>query len=252
MTADDLVSLDRDRRAAGEPSAHGHLVREHSPDGAECRIAYSHCTAEEIDGVIRDEVLRADSGGYTLEWKLYGHDTPPGLADRLLAAGFEPNDEESVLVLPVSDSALAAFDAPGYEIRRVHDAAGVHDVAEISREIGRTNTEEERRRLETALRDTPDRLSVHVAYVEGEPVACGRIYFKENSDVAELAGGRTKTTHRNRGLFTALVATRLREALARGRTLAFVDALPTSEPILRKRGFRFVTSTQPFVYAPRL
>src|SRR5512144_84120 len=108
MTADILVSLDRDRRAAGEPSARGHLVREHSPDGTECRIAYSHCTAEEIDGVIRDEMSRADSGGYTLEWKLYDHDTPPGLADRLLAAGFEPDDEESVLVLPVSDSALAA------------------------------------------------------------------------------------------------------------------------------------------------
>jgi hypothetical protein len=60
------------------------------------------------------------------------------------------------------------------------------DVAAISREIGRTNVEEEQGRLALALRDTPDQMSVHVAYIDGEPVACGRIYFKENSDFAEL------------------------------------------------------------------
>ncbi len=38
--------------------------------------------------------------------------------------------------------------------------------------------------------------------------------------------------------------------MARNRTHAFVDALPTSEPILLKRGFQFVTHTQPFMYEP--
>jgi predicted GNAT family acetyltransferase len=173
------------------------------------------------------------------------------LRDRLLAAGFEPDAVESVLVLPLNEAALGAFDTPEYEIRRVHDTDGLDDVAHISSEIGRTNAEAEKHQLALALRDTPDELSVHVAYVDGEPVACGRIHFWKNSDFAELAGGRTTTTHRNRGLFTALVAARLHEALARNRTHVFVDALPTSEPILRKRGFQFVTDTQPFGYDPR-
>ncbi|MCH0567569.1 MULTISPECIES: hypothetical protein [unclassified Streptomyces] len=43
---------------------------------------------------------------------------------------------------------------------------------------------------------------------------------------------------------------RLREARDRGRTHAFVDARPTSEPVLRGRGFELVTWTRPFVYAP--
>jgi len=250
MTADILRSLDRERRAIGEPSPRAGVVREHSPDGSECRIVYSHCTAEEIEDVIRDEISRAESDDYTVEWKVYGHDAPPQLRDCLLAAGFEPDALESLLVLPVNEEALAVFDAPAYEIKRIQDAEGLNGVADIAREIGRTNVEEEKHQLASVLRDTPSELSVHVAYVDGEPVACGRIHFKENSGFAELAGGRTKTTHRNRGLFTALVAARLREALARNRTHVFVDALPTSELILRKMGFQFVTHTQPFVYEP--
>jgi predicted acetyltransferase len=66
----------------------------------------------------------------------------------------------------------------------------------------------------------------------------------------KLAGGRTVTTHRRRGLFTALVGSRLREAASRGCTHAFVDALPTSEPILTKLGFTSLTSTQPYTYEP--
>jgi predicted GNAT family acetyltransferase len=62
-----------------------------------------------------------------------------------------------------------------------------------------------------------------------------------------LAGGRTSPAYRRRGLFTAVVGARLREAAARGRTHVFVDALPTSEPILLRRGFEFVALTQPFV-----
>jgi hypothetical protein len=248
VTDDILMSLDRKRRATGEPSPRGGVVREHSPDGSECRIVYSHCTAEEIEDVVRHEIARAELGDCRLEWKVYGHDAPPNLEECLLDAGFEPEALESVLVLAVNEEAVAAFDAPSCEIKRIHDVEGLNDVAHIASEIGRTDVEEEKHRLASVLRDTPDELSVHVAYVDGEPVASGRIHLIENSSFAELAGGRTKTTHRNRGLFTALVASRLREALARDRTHVLVDALPTSEPILRKRGFQFVTHTQPFVY----
>ncbi|QUH00026.1 GNAT family N-acetyltransferase [Saccharopolyspora erythraea] len=204
----------------------------------------------DTDAVIRDETTRADAHGYALEWKLYGHDEPADLADRLLAAGFRPDAAETVLALPLTDASASAFTAPAYDIRRVHDADGLDAVVEISREIGRTGAEEEKHRLAAVLRETPREMSVHVAYVDGEPVACGRTHFAPGSGLSELAGGRTKTTHRRRGLFTALVAARLHEALARGRTHLVVDALPTSEPILRKRGFHALTRTRPYLYEP--
>jgi hypothetical protein len=250
MIADLLRRLDFERRNDGEPSIKGDVIRERSPDGSECLIVYSHCMPEALDEAIRGEISLAETRKYTLEWKVYSHDSPPNLKDALLAAGFVPMPVESLMVLPVNEETLEAFDAPAYEIKRISDSERLEDVVAISREIGRTNVEEERTRLALTLQNTPDQMSVYVAYVHGEAVACGRIYFKHNSEFAELCGGRTKTTHRNQGLYTALVAKRVREAFERGRKYAFVDALPTSEPILRKRGFQFLAFTQPFVYRP--
>lgn len=250
MGVDILAAIDAERRAAGE-AGRGGVVREHAAGGAECRIAYSRLPAAAADVIIREELALARERGCTLEWKVYGHDLPADLAERLLAAGFTARDPEQVLALPVSERTLAAFVAPaGLVIRRVRDEAGLADYAEIAREIGRRNPEQERARLTSLLRHAPDRMSVYVAFDGRTPVAGGRIHFREGSRCAELAGGRTRTTHRGRGLFTALVGARLAEAGARGCDLVLADALPTSEPILTGRGFRRVTSTRPFVFDP--
>ncbi len=245
-----LAGLDAERRTLGEPSGDGRVVREVSADGAECRIVVTDCPPRELEALVAAERARADRDGYTLEWKTYGHDAAAGLPALLPAAGFAEDDTEKVMVLALSPAVLAGFGG-GHDTRRVTDAAGLEDYAEVSRQIGRRNAAEERDRLAAELAACPGGLSVHVAYVDGEPVACGRLYLKEGSPYAELAGGRTKTTHRRRGLFTALVAARLAEAGERGRGHVFVDALPTSEPILAGRGFEVLTTTTPYVYEPR-
>ncbi|QHW34864.1 GNAT family N-acetyltransferase [Paenibacillus rhizovicinus] len=209
----------------------------------------ANCPPEEIDGLICRERDSAAAGGYTLEWKHYGHDAPEDLPERLVAAGFVPADEEEVLVLALDEASLAAFDDAGrHEIKIVRDEGSLADYAEISREIGRRNAEEERLALALQVQAGTDEMSIHIAYADGEPVACGRVYFRDGGTYAELSGGRTKTAHRRQGHFTSLVASRLRESRDRGRTHAFVDALPTSAPILRKLGFQFVTRTRPFVF----
>jgi hypothetical protein len=248
--ADLLAVIDAERRAAGEATGRGGVVREHVAGGSECRIVYSRLSAEEADDVVREEVTLARDRGYALEWKLYGHDLPADLPERLVAADFEADDREQVLALPLDEAALAAFPVPlGCEIRRVGEA-GLADSAEIAREIARRNPDEERVELAYLLRNAPDAISVYVAYVGGEPVTGGRVHYREGGCCAELAGGRTKTTHRRQGLFSAVVGARLREARARGRELAFTDALPTSEPILTRLGFRRVISTTPYLYHP--
>jgi len=251
VISDVLQTLDAGRQAGGQRGARGDVFREYSSEGAECTITYSHATPEEIDAVIREETSLADARGYTLEWKVYGHDGPPDLKDRLAAAGFEAEPAESVMVLPVTEEALRAFEAPAYDIRRIADRAGLADLVAISRDVGRRNVEEEERRLAAILDRGPEQTSVYVAYVDGEAAACGRIHFNERGEIAELCGGRTRPAHRHHGLYIALVAARLREALARHCAYVLVDALPTSEPTLRKRGFRWVTRTQPFVYRPQ-
>ncbi len=249
VRSDILAVLDAERRAMGTPSPSGDVVVERTEEGSECRIVFASCPAEEIDELIRRERDAAVAGGYSLEWKYYGHDTPVDLPERLVAAGFEAEEEEEeVLVLPLDEASLATFgDVDRYDIRIVRDERDLADYAEVSREIGRRNVEEERRALALKLKESLNEMSIHIAYVDGEPVACGRVYFRTGGSYAELTGGRTKTTHRRQGHFTALVASRLQEARDRGRTHAFVDALPTSAPILRKQGFQFVTRTRPFV-----
>lgn len=248
-TADVLAEIDSHRGASGLPA--DPVVREYVLDGSECRIMYSRLKTDTADDVIREEMALARHHGYVLEWKYYGHDRPTDLSQRLLSAGFRSDDLEQVLVLSVNETTIATFPTPsGCQVRRVEGAKGLADYAEIAREIGRGDCDKERQRLAAILREAPDTLNIYIAYVDEEPSAGGRLHLERGSKCAELAGGRTKTTHRGRGLFTAVVAARLRGGLAVGRQLALIDALPTSEAILIRRGFRRVTSTQPFVYNP--
>jgi GNAT superfamily N-acetyltransferase len=243
-----LRLLDDERRASGERTGISGIVRDRSADGSACQIVHSCCGDHELDAVIQRQCMEADAGGYDLEWKVYGHDRPLTLAERLIAAGFEQGATESVLVLALDDASLAAFTvhAREIEIRRVRDAIGLDHVADIARDVGRPDAEAERQRLARALRHTPEDISVHVAYVDGEPVASGRIHFGVGRRSADLAGGRTRPSYRNRGIFKTLVGSRLREARDRGCTHVFVDALPSSESILRRAGFQLVTSTRPY------
>lgn len=245
--SDFLKILDRERRIAGLREESG-LVREWSPDKSECRIVFAEVPANRIEDIARLECARASTGGYRLEWKVYAHDPLPELAQRLRLAGFKAGESETVLGLELKSVLWPRFDELDYEIRTLHDASAATDVATISTQIGRNRVDSEKRRLGEILREQNTRdISIHVAYVDGEPVSCGRIHYGRMPEVAELAGGRTVTTHRRRGLFTAIIVARLREAAARECRYVFVDALPTSEPILARIGFVALTTTQPFV-----
>jgi N-acetylglutamate synthase-like GNAT family acetyltransferase len=239
-----LRVLDASRRACAPLSEP--IVREWSHDRASCRILLAELTPPRVADAVAEERAMALAGGYASEWKVYSHDQVPGLADALLAAGYTAGDPETVLGMELENIAWRPFTRSSVDVRAVRDEAGLADVATISRAIGRRRVDEEMRELGSVLRERPDALSIYMAYAGGEPVSCGRLHYGQAPAVAELAGGRTIATHRNKGYFTAVVAARLREAAERGCRYVFVDALPTSVAILRKLGFTAVTTTQPF------
>ena len=177
---------------------------------------------------------------------MFGHDQPPRLAERLTAAGFEAGDRELFMVLRADADALARFDLYPCDIRRVTSADGLEAYRMVREEVSGKNGEREVARCLPILQNHPDTMSIYVAYVDGEPAACGRVYFHPDSQFAGLYGGNTREKFRRRGLFTQIVAARIREAMDRGVVNICVDALPTSEPILRKHGFESLTYTQPF------
>lgn len=245
-----LDLLDSERQTVIYPGVTRHsgggLVRDVSADGKSCEIVYSSCSEGEADRVIEHEIQTARSERYELEWKVYGHDRPHCLGERLAAAGLESGEREAFMAFCASNEALDRFGVCHSDIRRVTGREGLEDYRVIREEVCGKGREEEIARYESLLKHHPDNMSVYVAYVDGEPAACGRIYFHESSRFAGLYGGNTRERFRRRGLFTQMVAVRIREALSRGVVKICVDALPTSEPILRKRGFESVTHTQPF------
>ncbi|MBC7806802.1 MAG: GNAT family N-acetyltransferase [Akkermansiaceae bacterium] len=201
-----------------------------------------------MDGIIRGQVQAARSARYELEWKVYGHDQPDCLGERLAAAGFEAGARETFMVFFANDASRDAFGAANADIRRVTDRDGLRDYQIIREEVSGRSCTREVERHASVLENHPNSMSVYVAYVDAEPAACGRVYFHVDSKFAGLYGGSTREGFRKRGLFTQLVAARIREAVSRGIANICVDALPTSEPILRKRGFESVTYTQPFTF----
>ena len=162
--------------------------------------------------------------GY-VEWKYYEHDGPE-LRERLLAAGLEPDDEETVVVAEATSLA-----PPPQDVDLRDDPEAFVELA--------ARVFDERRELE------PGSVAV-VAFVDGEPVSGGRIDFSGQEVFAGLFGGVTLPEFRGRGLYRATVARRAELARERGYRWLYVDALPTSRPILERLGFVAITKTTPF------
>ena len=131
-----LALLDEERQALGASTGRGSIVRESSADGSECRIVYSRCESAALGDIIVDEMARSHKRACTLEWKVYGHDHPPELPERLAEAGFKAADRESVLVLPLPTASL--IPSPPPEIRRYVDDRGLSDHESIARALERS------------------------------------------------------------------------------------------------------------------
>lgn len=163
-----------------------------------------------------------------VEWKYYSHDGPE-LRERLLAAGLEPEDEETVVV-----AEAASIPPPPAEVELREETEVFLELAE--RVFGRGQG--------SSLHDSAVAV---VAYVDGQPVSGGRVDLEDGVEFAGLFGGVTLAEHRGRGLYRATVARRAELARERGYRWLYSDALPTSRPILERNGFVAMTTTTPFV-----
>jgi GNAT superfamily N-acetyltransferase len=178
-----------------------------------------------------------------VEWKLYSHDRPADLPQRLAAAGLVPDDEEALVVAEVA--AVPTETEVDVRVATTPELIDVF-VALNERAFG-TGHAGVGRELKRALeRDEPSMLAV-VCFVDGEPASGARIDFVEGSPFAGLYGGATLPEYRGRGLYRATVAKRAELALARGYRYLQVDALPTSRPILERLGFVQLTTTTPYL-----
>src|SRR5262249_4415868 len=151
------------------------------------------------------------------EWKTYGHDLPRDLPERLRAAGLEPEDEESLMVGPVSAVAGEPRLPAGVALREVAERADFDRIAAMEEGIWADASRAWLAdTLESERAADPDALAIVVAEAGGEVVCAGWIRFPAGTEFASLWGGGTLPAWRGRGIYRALVAHRTGLAAARG------------------------------------
>ncbi|GAA3007793.1 GNAT family N-acetyltransferase [Streptomyces fulvorobeus] len=184
------------------------------------------------------------------EWKLYAHDRPADLPDRLRAAGFVPEPPETLLVAPVAGLPTAVVLPEGVELRTVTDAAGVALMGRAHEMAFGTDWSRLGHQVLARLREDPDSFVGVVAMAGDEPVSSARMELCPGTGFAGLWGGGTVAPWRGKGIYRALIAHRARIAAGRGYRHLMVDATDQSAPILRRLGFSELSTTTPYVYRP--
>ena len=216
--------------------------------GDSCSVSFSQLTPSDAGAVIAEQTAFFRSLGKRVEWKVYGHDLPSDLGERLREAGYAPDPTETFMVFDLADALDPGPRPAGVEIRRVTDRGGLETAVAVGHDAfgrGEGWTFEE-----YAGRLSGPSLAILLAYADGAPVASGRLEMPPDRRFASLWGGGTAPSHRGRGIYRALVGARAELARRRGYRFLTVDALPTSRPILERVGFRPLTSITGWVLEP--
>jgi ribosomal protein S18 acetylase RimI-like enzyme len=227
-------------------------VRAVGADGSWATVVWSDVDESTVDAAIAAQIARFAPLGSEFEWKLYSHDHPADLGQRLIAAGFRPQVEEALLVADTAELPTEIVLPEGVRLLPVTDAEGVRLVVRAHEEAFGTPHPSLERKLLAQLADEPDAMAAVVAMAGEVPVCAARIELSLGTQFASLWGGGTAPAWRGRGIYKALVAYRTRIAVERGYRHLQVDAMPDSLPILSRLGFVRLGTTVPYLYDPSI
>ncbi|HEX5740414.1 MAG TPA: GNAT family N-acetyltransferase [Pilimelia sp.] len=208
-----------------------------------------------VDGPALDALIARQrdffaARGEAVEWKTRGHDLPADLPQRLHAAGFRPEEPETVMVAAARSVAAPPRPPQGVVLRQVSDRPALDRIAAMHTAVWGSDqawlAEDLWRRRQTS----GERLHIVVAEAGGAVVAAAWLVITPGADFAGLWGGATLPRWRGRGVYRALVAHRARVAVRHKVRYLQVDASADSQPILRRLGFAALTTTTPYVWQP--
>lgn len=204
-------------------------------------VSFTFANELQLDRVIDKEVEYFVPMNQPFTWKVYDHDLLPSLTSKLAAHNFTGDDDPAaVMVLDLNDAPADLFQPVKADIRRITDMDGLKDVIHVLDTVWGGHNTWVNDRLGNHLK-IPGYLSVYVAYVENQPVSIAWTYFPQGH-FATLFAGSTIPEYRKQGLYTSLLATRLKEIRERGYPCAVVEAGSMSKPIVAKHGFQHLTT----------
>jgi GNAT superfamily N-acetyltransferase len=205
---------------------------------------------DELDELIARQVRAFRELGKRFEWKLHAHDHPPDLVAHLDAAGFVPEDTETIVIARVEDIAAEPQLPDGVVLREVTERADFERIAAMEEAVWGDDHGWLADTLESELAVDPDALTIVVAEAGDTFVSAAWMRFEPGTEFATLWGGATRPEWRGRGIYRALVAYRALLAAQRGARYLEVDASDDSRPILERLGFIAVTTTTPYIWSP--
>lgn len=210
-----------------------------------------------VDGPELDALIARQRGFFAarhgaVEWKTRGHDLPADLTERLRAAGFVPEEQETIMIGLAADMAAEPALPGGTTLRRVSDEASFRAIVAMEGKVWGEDMTWLGDDLISRTAAAPDDIAVFAVYDDatGQVVSAAWIAFYPETEFAGLWGGSTLEAWRKLGIYRALIAARAQLAAARGVRYLQVDASDDSAPILRRLGFRAITTTTPYVWTP--
>lgn len=219
-------------------------------DGGWCGVIWSDLDEQTADREIAAQVEHFSALSREFEWKLYQHDRPADLGERLVKAGFRAEAHEALMVANVAELPTEPILPEGVRIERVTDVAGVHLMLEAHDRAFGVPAPRLKRELLYRAEHSPETLTALVVLAEDRPICSARMEFSEGTDFASLWGGGTVPQWRGKGAYRATVAYRAALAAERGYRFLQVDASDHSRPILTRLGFRMLSTTTPYGYEP--
>jgi GNAT superfamily N-acetyltransferase len=227
------------------------------PDGPVIRIVGNHrgfissppdlgVSGAGLDALIARQRDFFAARGESVEWKTRGHDVPAEIPDRLAAAGFVPEDVETVMISVAAAQAGEPVLPDGVRIRQTDTESDMRRIAAMQSTVWG----EDLTWLGENLIARRHHLTVFVAEAGDEIVSAAWLVYKYGDHFGGLWGGSTLAEWRGRGIYRALVRRRAQLAVSMGLKYLQVDASDDSRPILERLGFTAVTTTTPYVWSP--
>jgi hypothetical protein len=208
-----------------------------------------------LDGTALDAFIAAQRDHFTalgldVEWKHHGHDLPADLPERLRAAGFAPEQPETVLIGDAAPLAVPPELPDGVRLREITSRTDLERVRALEEAVWGEDHSWLPDALEQELAGPGDPCAIVIAEAGDTVVCAGWARFHQGTDFVSLWGGSTLAPWRGRGIYRATLAHRAGLAVDRGFRFLQVDASADSSPILSRVGLLPVTTTTPYIWRP--
>lgn len=188
-----LALFDRDMREGARPDGPGAriervggVVRQVGFENGWSGVVWSDLDEAGADAAITEQIRYFSGLGRDFEWKLYGHDLPVDLGQRLRDAGFTAAPEETLMIAEVADLTLDVEPPEGVRLLPVTDREGVDMVADVHEKAFGTDSTRLRHQLLAQLTGDTESVVAVVALAGDEPVSAARMELLPGTRFAYL------------------------------------------------------------------